>query len=380
MTWTRVLVGIALLAAAAVGLGFFWPFGARAQVLRLPGVVEIQEVRLGSKIGGRVEQVHVVEGQIVEAGKPLVTFAMPEMEAQREQWQARVQSAEADLEKIRNGWRSEEKEVAKQAVETARARWQMLKVGPRQEEIREARSQFESAEADLRLTREEYERAERLYHQSSGSRADYDTARGSRDRAQGQAAKAKAHLDLLLAGTRPEEIQEAAAELAKAQANYNMLMAGSRSEDIAATEARLAEARGKLHEIESNLLEAVVRAPERVLIEVLAVRKGDLVSPNQPILRVLRADDLWVKVYVPETDLGKVRLNAEADVTVDAYPGRIFKGSISLIAAESEFTPRNVQSADERRHQVFGIKVRVPEPQGVFKSGMAAEVSIELQP
>ena len=380
MTWTRGLVGIALIAAVGVGLGFFWPFGARAQVLTLPGVVEIQEVRLGSKLGGRVEQVHIMEGQIAEAGQPLVTFAMPEMEAQREQWQARVQSAEADLEKMRNGWRSEEKEIARQAVETARARWQMLKAGPRAEEIREARGQFESAEADLRLAREEYDRAERLYHQNSNSRTDYDTARASRDRAQSQAAKAKAHLDLLLAGSRVEEIQEAAAELGKAQANHNMLMAGSRSEDIAATEARLAEARGKLHEIEANLLEAVVRAPERVLIEVLAVRKGDLVAPNQPILRVLRADDLWVKVYVPETDLGKVRLNADADVTVDAYPGRIFRGSISHIAAESEFTPRNVQSADERRHQVFGIKVRVPEPQGVFKSGMAAEVSIALQP
>ncbi len=379
MTWKRGLAGVALVAAVAVALGFFWPFGRRAQVLRLPGVVEIQEVRLGSKIGGRVESVQVVEGAIAEAGQALVTFAMPEMEAQREQWQARVQTAEADLEKARNGWRAEEKEVAKQTVETARARWQMLKAGPRAEEIREARSQFESAEADLKLAHDEFNRAERLFHQSSTSRADYDTARASLQRAQGQDAKAKAHLDLLLAGTRVEEIQEAAAELAKAQANHNMLEAGTRSEDIAATEARLAEARGKLHEIEANLQEAIVRAPERVVVEVLAVRKGDLVSPNQPILRVLRADDLWVKVYVPETDLGKVRLNAEVDVTVDAYPERLFKGTIIQIASESEFTPRNVQSADERRHQVFGIKVRVPDPQGIFKSGIAAEVTIGLE-
>ncbi|HLN33305.1 MAG TPA: efflux RND transporter periplasmic adaptor subunit [Gemmataceae bacterium] len=380
MNWKLGLTGSALLAAAATALGFFWPFGARTQILRLPGVVEIQEIRLGSKIGGRVEKVEVVEGAIAEAGAPLVAFAMPEMEAQREQLQARVLSAAADLEKARNGARPEEKEAARQALATARAHLQLLKAGARSEEIREARSQFESAEADLRLAREEYERAERLLHQQSSSRAEFDTARASRERALGQSARTKAHLDMLLAGNRPEEILQADADMRKAQANYDLLLAGSRSEDIAAAEARLAEVRGKLHEIEANLLEAVVRAPERVLIEVLAVRKGDLVSPNQPILRVLRAADLWVKAYVPETDLGKVRLNQEVDVTVDAYPGQRFKGSVMQIASISEFTPRNVQSADERRHQVFGIKVHVADPQGVFKSGMAAEVALTLEP
>jgi multidrug resistance efflux pump len=156
-------------------------------------------------------------------------------------------------------------------------------------------------------------------------------------------------------------------------------LAGTRSEDLAAAEARVAEARGKLHEIDANLNEAIVRAPERVFVEVVAVRNGDLVQPNQPILRVLRADDLWVKAYVSEHDLGKVRMNQPAEVTVDAYPEKRFQGTVSYIAAESEFTPRNVQSADERRHQVFAIKVRISDPQGVFKSGMAAEVTLPLQ-
>jgi multidrug resistance efflux pump len=116
-----------------------------------------------------------------------------------------------------------------------------------------------------------------------------------------------------------------------------------------------------------------------VLVEVVSVRKGDIIAPNQPILKVLRADDLWVKIYVPETQLGQLRLNQEVEVTVDSYPDRRFSGTIMLIAAESEFTPRNVQSADERRHQVFGVKVRVPNPEGIFKSGMAAEVIVPLQ-
>jgi multidrug resistance efflux pump len=225
----------------------------------------------------------------------------------------------------------------------------------------------------------EFERAERLYRTNSTSRAEYDQARMRHDFTQAQATKAKARLDLLLAGNRPEEIRQAEAEFKRAQANYDLLLAGTRSEDIAAAEARVAEARGKLREVEANLREAVVRAPERVVVDVVAVRKGDLVPPNQPILRVLRANDLWVKVYVPETELGRVRLNQDAEVTIDAYPGRRFAGRVIQIASESEFTPRNVQSADERRHQVFGVKVHVPDPQGIFKSGMAAEVTVPLQ-
>ena len=96
------------------------------------------------------------------------------------------------------------------------------------------------------------------------------------------------------------------------------------------------------------------------------------------MVRILSAADLWVKVYVPETELGKTRLDQAAEVTVDSYPGRRFKGKVYYIASQSEFTPRNVQSIDERRHQVFGIKVRVTDPAagGVLKSGMSATVYV----
>jgi multidrug resistance efflux pump len=167
--------------------------------------------------------------------------------------------------------------------------------------------------------------------------------------------------------------------LGRARANYDLLLAGTRTEDVAEAEARVAEARGKLREVDATLREAAVTAPERVVVEVLAVRKGDLVPPNQPVVRVLRADDLWVKVYVPETDLAKVRLGGRAEVTLDGYPGRRFPGTVVHVAGESEFTPRNVQSVDERRHQVFGVKVRVADPEGIFKSGLAAEVLLPVE-
>ena len=330
MRWKPILAVAGLLAAVLVALGFFWlpfPFRKEPETLRLPGVVEIQEVRLGSKIGGRVAEVLVYEGDIVQPEQVVVRFEAPELEAQRAQWQARLEQAQAEWEKAENG--------------------------PRREEIAAAKSEWESAEADFKLAREDFERMEKLYPGKGASRAEYDAARGARDRAKARAAAVKARLDLLLAGTRPEEKAEA--------------------------KARVAEHRAKLKEIDANLREATVRAAEEAVVEVVAVRKGDLVPASQPVVRVLRAADLWVRVYVPETDLGKVVKGQTVSVTVDAYPDRQFTGRIIQIAAESEFTPRNVQSVDERRHQVFGMKIRVDDPQGVFKAGMAAEVTIPLK-
>jgi multidrug resistance efflux pump len=328
----RSVVGVvALLAAVAAAVGFMFPFWRHPQTLRLPGVVEIQDVRLGSKIGGRVENTYVLEGSLVEAGTLLVRFEAPELEAQLLQTQAKLNQSRAELERYKNGARLEEKQ--------------------------EADSELKSTETDLRLAEEEMARVEKVYRQGASTQAEYDTARANRNRAFAKRNSARARRDLIYAGTRYEMIEE--------------------------SKARVAEYEGRVEELKANLREAEVRAPSRAVIEVLSVRKGDLVAPNQPVVRMLKADDLWVRVYVPETQLGKVRLHQEADVTVDSYPGRRFKGEVIQIDAMSEFTPRNVQSIDERRFQVFGVKVRVAQPEDpglqVFKSGMAAEVILPLE-
>jgi multidrug resistance efflux pump len=379
MTWKAILETTAPLAVVALGLGSYWPFGHSARVLRLPGVAETQEVRLSSKVGGRVDRVAVAEGDLVQPGQPLVYFEVPELQAQHEQMQARLQAAEADLEKARNGARAEEKAAAQAAVQAARARWERLKAGSRSEEIEQAQSELASAEADLQGTRKDWERAKDLYPRRALAATDYDAAVTAYDRCQGRVNAARARLKLLQAGSRPEEIAEAAAELARAQANFDLLEAGTRREDIAQAEARVAELKAKVRELEINLQEAVVRAPELAMVEVLPVRRGDTVAPNQPVVRVLRAEDLWIKVYIPETELGKLRVGQEVAVVIDSYRDKQFTGTIQQIASESEFTPRNVQSADERRHQVFAVKVRVANPEGVFKAGMAADVLLTVE-
>jgi multidrug resistance efflux pump len=378
MRWKFILAASVALAAASA-LGCYWLFRHSAQVLELPGTVEIQEVRLSSKIGGRVAKVAVTEGELVKPGQPLIYLEAPELEAQREQLQARLRAAEALLEKAYNGARPEEKAAAEAAWRAATERWKRLEAGYRPEEIEQARAELAMWEPELERAQRELERERLLTRAAASSRSQYEAALATYNRLKGQVDAARARLKMLEAGPRAEEKAEAKAEMDRLKANYDLLLAGTRPEEIAEAEAHVAELEARLTEIEVNLREAVIVAPEQAVVEVVAMRKGDIVAPNQPVVRVLRADDLWVKAYVPETQLGKVRLNQTVEVTVDSYPDKRFEGKVIQIASISEFTPRNVQSADERRHQVFGIKVQVDDPQGVFKSGMAAEVRIPLQ-
>jgi multidrug efflux pump subunit AcrA (membrane-fusion protein) len=369
---------IVLVAACAASGWYLWKRHQENGTLRLPGVVEIQEVRLGSKIGGRVKAVYIAEGEVVEADRVLVEFEVPELRAQVEQQQARVAQAEAEAEKAHNGFRQQEIDAAWSAALMAYERRLKAENGFRPEEIRQVRDDLKFAEADLRLSEQEFAREEQLSRTASGKQMDFDLARANLNRAKARQQAAQAKLDLYLAGTREEEKREAAADFARLWSNFEMMAAGNRYEDIAAADGRAAEARGKLRELEANLAEREVKSPGKVVVEVLAVRRGDITAPNQPIVRVLNAADMWVKIYVPETQLGKVRLGQEVEVTVDSYPDKRFQGKVIHIVPVSEFTPRNVQSADERKHQVFGVKVLVDDPQGVFKSGMAAEVLVPL--
>jgi len=372
-----------VIALLAVGGGAAWFFGIRnhRNSLVLNGTVEVQEVRLGSKIGGRVKSISVREGQTVKAQQELVRFDTPELDTQRVQLQAKLRAAEADLLKARRGPRAEEKAEAKAAVQVAEAKLEKMNKGWREEEKRQAKSEAEAAEADLVQTKSEFERVDKLFKSSPGvavSRSEWDLARALKDRAQKRYDAAMAHYDMIMNGNRPEDIAEMTAEVARSKAKSDLLENGTREEDIAMAEANVAEIKAKLAEVETNLREAIVLAPSPAVVEVLSVRPGDLVPPNQPVIRILRDDDLWVKVFVPETDLGKVKLGQEVEVTVDAFPGRRMPGTIDQIANVSEFTPRNIQSIDERKHQVFVIKVRVDNRDGIFKSGMAAEVTIPL--
>jgi multidrug resistance efflux pump len=372
-----VLIAVAVTAVIAA-TAFFWPRNHGPTVLRLPGTVEVQEVRLGSRVGGRVEAVLVAEGDTVEPGRVLVRLETAEWAAKRDAAKAKLASAVAAREKAENGPLPEEIAEAKSQAESARARLAKAQAGFREEQRRQSASELAAALADLDAAEKEFARQKDLRATGAGSQMDYDNARTAADRAKGRVNAAKAVAEMFATGSRKEDIDEAAADVAKATSRYDLLNRGTRDEDKAAARAAVNEAKAALDEAETNLREATIVAPEKCRIEVLSVRAGSMVPAWQPVVVALRADDLWVKVFVPSTELGRLRLGQAVEVAIDSHPGKRFEGKVLYIAATSEFTPRNVQSADERKHQVFAVKVRVADPGGVFKSGMAAEVFVPL--
>ncbi|MCI0683346.1 MAG: efflux RND transporter periplasmic adaptor subunit [Gemmataceae bacterium] len=369
-------IGAVVLVGVAGAAGYLWHVNHQAARLRLPGTVEIQEVRLSSRVGGRIEAVLTQEGAIVEPGQPLVHLEMPELRAQRDQYQARLQAAQATLLKAQRGARPQEKESALAAADAAKARYDRMTAGYRAEEKDEARHEVAALKAELTFAQQEMERHRRL--RTSTSLSELESATSAAAKLDAKVRQAQARLDLYESGHRAEDKAEAKAEWISRRAQAELLQAGTREEEIAEADARVAELYGKLRELDAQLAEAVVRAPERAVVEVVAVRKGDVVAANQPVVRVLRADDLWVKAYVSEVDLGKVSVGQTVELTIDSFPTKRFQGVVAHIVSTSEFTPRNIQSLDERRHQVFAIKVRVDDPQGIFKSGMAADVWLQV--
>jgi multidrug resistance efflux pump len=341
------------------------------------GTIETQDIRVGSKVGGRIQEVLVKEGQEVQTGQPLVRFDMAELQAQLAQAQARVEQQRATLAKLERGARPEEKAQARAATETARANFAAVRNWPRPEEVAQARAALAAADAEVKSAEVAYQRAERLRETGDISKQDYDDAKFRYDNVRARRLAQKDQLDLLLNGSRPEDIKAAEERFKQAQEAEKLVLAGARAEDISAARAQLTEAQARIEQIKVQLAEGQVVAPANAVIEVLPVRPGDLLTPNQTVAQLLEKDQIWVRIYVPEPQLGLTKIGQGAKIKVDTFRDRTFNGTIEQINSQGEFTPRNIQSRDERNHQVFGVKVRIDNREGILKSGMAAEVSLE---
>jgi multidrug resistance efflux pump len=176
-------------------------------------------------------------------------------------------------------------------------------------------------------------------------------------------------LDQLHRGYRPEEIAAAEARYRQTQATLEKLENGNRVEDISAAKAALAYD-------EARFRERQVLAPAAASIEVLDVRPGDLIAPNTPVATLLERDQIYVRIYIPETQIGRVHLGQKAQIRVDSFPNQVFDGAVEQINQQAEFLPRNVQTVEERVHQVFGVKVRIDDMSRRVRAGMAADVTL----
>lgn len=372
----RLLIAASVLAVLAV-IWIVYALIASRSRFDYSGTIETREIEIGSKIGGRVTAVPVEEGQAIKAGDVLVRFECDELQAQRAQAAAQVAEAQADLDRMVRGNRPEEIAQAEATAQAQKAVLEEAKNGPRPQELAQAQADYSAAQADAVNAETFYGRMAKLAASDTISRQQFDDARDKRDSAQQRAESARQRLALLQAGTRTEDLQSAQARFEQAKSAAILARRGFRKEDIEAAHGRLAQAQGVVAELDARLKEAVLTAPADALVEVVSVRPGDLVTANHIVIDLLEPSQLWVKVYIPETDLSRVRLGQPATVRVDSLAGQSFSGELRQISSQAEFLPRNVQTRSDREHQVFGAKVYVNNPQGILKSGMSATVRLQ---
>ncbi|HMG87719.1 MAG TPA: efflux RND transporter periplasmic adaptor subunit [Terracidiphilus sp.] len=373
----RILIaGVAAVALIAVIWGLFVWMAQRGRY-EYSGTVETREIQIGSRIGGRVTAVHVEEGQLVKSGTVLVQFECDELKAQRAQAQAKVDQAQADLDKMLRGNRPEEIAQSDATARAQQASFEAARNGPRRQEIDQAKADYAAAAADAANAEVSFQRMQKLVATDTISRQQFDDSRDKRDAAAQRAESARQHLALLQAGTRPEDLRAAEDKYKQAEAAAVLARKGFRREDIESARGRFAEAQGSVAELDARLREAELTAPADAVVEVVSVRPGDLVPAGRIVITMLEVSQLWVKVYIPETDLARVRLGQHATVRVDSFGTRAFDGHVGQIASQAEFLPRNVQTKSDREHEVFGVKVYVENAQQILKSGMSATVRLE---
>jgi ABC-2 type transport system ATP-binding protein len=284
---TAIALAAALILTAAIL--YYW-LSRRTQPLAYSGTVETREIEVGSKVGGRVTSVSVEEGQQVAANAPLVAFEHDNLSAQLAQQQAAVAQAQADLDRLQHGNRPAEIAQADAALHERAAELAEARNGPRPQELRQAQADFDAAKANAVDAASTYARMQPLVEKDVISRQQFDEYTAQRKATAAQAESARQHLALLQAGTRVEDLQAANQRYQQSLAADQLSHQGFRQSDIDAGKARLAAAEAQVQQIEANLREATLSAPDIATVETVSVRPGDLRAGNTAQPRARRPE------------------------------------------------------------------------------------------
>jgi HlyD family secretion protein len=376
--WARIAAIVGLVVAIALAAAYASRRLGTGQhpTLEVTGTIEALQVDVSPKITGRIGELLVRDGQPVEAGQLLARLDDAELAAEASRAEAALRAAEAQLRDLEAGARPQEIAEARAQVARAQARLADLLAGSRRQEIEQARAALRSAAATREWTQRDYRRTQELYTKDLIAAQEVDRAKQAYEVAVENERAARERLSILEAGAREQEVAAARAELRAAQDRLELLLAGPRPDAVAAARAQVAQAKATLALAETRLREARIVSPLTGVVLRKNLEAGELASPAMSIATLLDPRDTWVRAYVPETEVGRLRIGQLARVSVDAFPNRAFSGRITEIASEAEFTPKNVQTKKERVNLVFRIKVAVDSGGGLLKPGMPADAVI----
>jgi HlyD family secretion protein len=305
----------------------FQPGNISADQLTLFGNVDIREAQLTFNASEHVEKILVDEGAHVVAGQLLANLHPDLFQSQVEQAQAQVNAKKQQLEK--------------------------LQAGNRPEEIDKARAELAAARARAKAAHDTWQRLQSLVKKKLASREEVETAHSNANAAQAQVKAAEAALKLM--------------------------QAGARKEDIAAANADLQAAEAALKLAQQNLAHTQLKAPADGIIRTRILEPGDMASPLKPALTLAFTNPVWVRAYLPESMLGKVKPGMPANIHTDSYPEKTYTGWVGYISPTAEFTPKNVETPELRTRLVYQLRVFACNPEEELRLGMPATVDIDLQ-
>jgi HlyD family secretion protein len=325
-----VIVAIVLIVAAAGG--YAWYRNAHAprdeSRLVLQGNIDVRQVNLAFKVDGRIETLNVDEGDEVKPGQVLAT--------------------------LDKRYFNDDLQLARGHRDSAADTLTRLKNGSRPEEIAEARAQMSEKQATLARAKRDYVRAEELVGQGAVSQENFDRAKST--------------------------FSEATAQLAYAEQALRLAEIGPRQEDIDGARAQLEAQDAQLAQAERRMADSDLLAPTAGAILTRSREKGAIVAPGETVFTLTLSSPVWVRTYVNERDLGRIRPDMAAEVRTDSAPGKVYHGQIGFISPTAEFTPKTVETRELRTDLVYRLRVIVANPDGGLRQGMPVTVSLNLDP
>jgi len=387
----KKLIPVVVIALAALAAYFYLrPPAADPTRIRLSGNLEVIEINMAFKTPGRVVELHAKEGDAVTQGQVLARLETQSLELQKTRDEAGVTAAQSalaqlriDTDRTRESW---EREMSMRRAEIAQAEAQVrdLQAGSRAQEVAQAQAALDDVRAQLDQARADGDRAQRLFANEDISRAAYDQAQTRVTSLSAAVRSAEQRLALVKEGPRGESIELARAQLTRARAATQVTEANRRELDRKVQEqtlrtAEIERARAQAGLAATQLEDSAMRAPSAGIVLSRPVEPGEVVGAGATVLTIGDLGRPTLRAYVTETQLGRVKLGQKVKLTTDSLPGRTFDGAITFIASEAEFTPKQIQTPEERVKLVYRIKIEVPNQDGALKNNMPMDAEIATQ-
>ncbi len=388
----RVVLVLVLLVIAAIGAIVVLRNIRRepSDRILISGNIELTEINIGFKTSGKLVELNVKEGDPVTKGMVVARLDQDQLLRQRDREQAVLAAAQGQVAQAETAVRWQRQtleadiEQRRADLRAAEARLEELKAGSRPQEIQEAAAGVEAAQAEASRAKRDWERAQVLYKNDDISTSQYDQFRSRFEAAEAALKQTRQRSGLVEAGPRQETIAAAAAQVERARAalkaaEANQLETERRQQEVVTRRAEIERSRAQIALIDSQLADTVAVAPVSGVVLSKSADVGEILAPGTTIVTIGDIDQPWLRGYINETELGHVKLGSKARVTTDSFSGKVYWGSVTFISSQAEFTPKQIQTRQERVKLVYRIKIDVDNPQHELKSNMPADAEVMLE-